>query len=112
MSEFCNLGGGKWRGHEPLVRYPQRRIVVLELVRGSHILIISPLHSQLMVFPPNLWVASHFSDGLLRLMTPKHFLKISITLMEPFLPQPPVELHKAIIYEQGEWSDEKGQHDD
>ena len=40
----------------------------------------------------NLWVASHFSDGLLRPMTPKYFLKISKTLMEPFLPQPPVKL--------------------
>src|SRR5882757_9509064 len=45
-----------------------------------------------MGFPPNLWVASHFSDGLLRLMTLKHFSKISKTLMEPFLLQPPTKL--------------------
>ena len=50
-------------------------------------------------------------------MTPKYFLKISKTLMEPFLPQPPVKLAanaaKTIIYnEDGEWSDENGQHND
>ena len=41
---------------------------------------------------PNLQVASNFSDGFIRPMTPKHFLKVSKILMEPLFPQHPIKL--------------------